>query len=316
MGKVLSSSLGLALLLAGTSASADVMRSAVGSYEVQVLVDGVPARTFFHQGESFVLGQRGARYTLRILNHTGQRVEAVVSVDGRDAIDGRPADYRAKRGYLVSPYGHIEVDGWRLSQAEAAAFRFSGVANSYAARTGSAREVGVIGVAMFPERFEGPYRAYVPRPVPPRGPYYGTNRGDWAPESEEASPSARDKKAAPADDRASQAPASPPHGGRAESTAPDGALAERARPSLRPGLGTAFGERVESAVQEVPFYRQNASFPSAVLGLRYNDRQGLYAMGIDVDGSGYPYDDSHLRRTAQPFPVPRHYATPPTGWED
>ena len=89
-----------------------------------------------------------------------------------------------------------------------------------------------------------------------------------------------------------------------------------ARKKERPGLGTAFGERVDSAVQEVPFSRQNASYPSAVLGVRYNDRAGLIAMGVNVDGYPYYENDSYTRRTAEPFPVSeRRYATPPRGWE-
>ena len=73
--------------------------------------------------------------------------------------------------------------------------------------------------------------------------------------------------------------------------------------------------------------RANASYPTAVLGVRYNDRNGLLAMGIPVDsyydqacyGYGYDgydgYDDGDLRRTAEPFPVAdRRFAPPPPGW--
>jgi hypothetical protein len=109
------------------------------------MTDGGQAPTYYHNGENYVMGQRGQRYTLRIHNHSNRRVEAVVSVDGRDVVDGRTADFRSKRGYLVQPWGYVDVDGWRVSQGEAAAFRFSSVANSYVGRTGSAREVGVIG---------------------------------------------------------------------------------------------------------------------------------------------------------------------------
>ena len=146
-----------------------------GPYEVQVLVDGVPVRTFQHRGETFVLGHLGERYTLRVLNHSGQRIEAVVSVDGRDVVDGKPAS-PDKRGYLVRAYGSIEIDGWRISQREAAAFRFSTVPDSYAAQTGNGREVGVIGVAIFPERQRQPPRYLGPpermlesAPPPPPG---------------------------------------------------------------------------------------------------------------------------------------------------
>ena len=145
------------------------LRDRAAGYELTVLVDGVPARTYMHDGESYVLGQLGAHYTLRVSNHTGRRMEAVVSVDGRDAIDGKPADWRSKRGYLVPAWGSIDIEGWRISHSQAAAFRFSSVPDSYAARTGSARDVGVIGVAVFPERYLPPrvYRTPPPRPYRP-----------------------------------------------------------------------------------------------------------------------------------------------------
>ena len=140
------------LPLVSETASATPLRSQTGTYELQVLTDGAQAPTFQHQGETYVMGQRGQRYTLRIHNHSGRRIEAVVSVDGRDVVDGRTADYRTKRGYLVQPWGYVDVDGWRVSQGEAAAFRFSSVANSYVGRTGSTREVGVIRLAKEPGR--------------------------------------------------------------------------------------------------------------------------------------------------------------------
>ena len=72
----------------------------------------------------------------------------------------------------------------------------------------------------------------------------------------------------------------------------------------RPGLGTGFGERVHSPVEEVVFYRQNPVNPAVILGLRYNDRSGLIAMGVDVDGDGDHLHDTYLRRSAEPFVTP------------
>jgi hypothetical protein len=70
---------------------------------------------------------------------------------------------------------------------------------------------------------------------------------------------------------------------------------------------------VSSQIREVSFVRANASAPAALLGLRYNDRRGLLAVGIDVDGhDGYDHDPA-LRRTATPFPISR-FAAPPSGW--
>ena len=237
------------------------LASALSGYELQVLVDGVPAPTFFQGGETYVLGELGARYTLRILNHTGRRIEAVASVDGRDVVDGHAADFRNKRGYLVPAWGQVDIDGWRLSRAEVAAFRFSSVADSYAARTGSAREVGVIGAAIFPER-------YLPRPRPrPLELPYTDPRASSPPYPErERYPDAdglADEGGARAEHRsakgaadAAPAPSAAAPGPVGGGAATSGAGRGYAESSRRPGLGTEFGEAVGSSVREVTFVRE------------------------------------------------------------
>lgn len=322
------------------SAEAQALVSQAGAYELEVLVDGAPAPTFFHGGESYVLGHLGTRYTLRVHNRSAVRVEAVVSVDGRDVVDGKPADFRNKRGYLIPAWGSVDIDGWRVSMHTAAAFRFTTVPDSYAARVGAPRNVGVIGVAVFPERVwrprPQPITPYPYYPYPQRRPYYGADEGEResfrgygsgapageppmarksAPEASASAPSA-DEASAEGLGGAAQAPRS-----RAEAAAPSeakGALADKSRDdgrmARRPGLGTEFGEAVGSQIREVSFVRANASIPAALLGLRYNDRGGLLAAGIDVDGyDGYDYDQA-VRRTATPFPVSR-FAPPPRGWQ-
>jgi len=299
------------------------LTSALGGYELQVLVDGVPAPTFFQRGGTYVQGELGARYTLRILNHTARRIEAVASVDGRDVVDGHPADFRSKRGYLVPAFGQVDIDGWRLSRAEVAAFRFSSVADSYAARTGSAREVGVIGAAIFPER-------YLPRPRPlplelpytdPRAsapPYPERERYPEADDLAEEGAARADHNSAKSSRQAAPAPSAPPAAsGGAPTTS--GAARGYAESSRRPGLGTEFGEAVGSSVREVTFVRESASFPAVVLGARYNDRDGLVALGINVEPdtcAGWACErDLDLRQTANPFPVvERRYAPPPPCW--
>jgi hypothetical protein len=105
-----------------------------------------------HVGDrSYVVGEAGQRYTLVITNHTAHRFEAVASVDGLDVINGRQGTLQ-NRGYVLMPFATLEIDGFRQSQDAVAAFRFASVGESYAAQTGSARNVGVIGVAFFSER--------------------------------------------------------------------------------------------------------------------------------------------------------------------
>jgi hypothetical protein len=117
------------------------------------LVDawGSPLPTCDLGSRKYVTGRHGDRYVIEVQNHTGQRFEAVATVDGLDVIDGRPGSL-AKRGYLIAPHGSLQIEGYRRSLQEVAEFRFGRVSNSYAARTGSDRNVGVIGVALFDER--------------------------------------------------------------------------------------------------------------------------------------------------------------------
>jgi hypothetical protein len=106
------------------------------------------------------MGAPGERYAIAIENSTGARFEVVASVDGLDVLDGESASFE-KRGYLIGAYSSVLIDGFRRSEAEVATFRLGDVARSYAASKGQARNVGVIGFALFEER-----RAVVVEPPP------------------------------------------------------------------------------------------------------------------------------------------------------
>jgi hypothetical protein len=103
-------------------------------------------------GKDVVVGEAGRRYTILLHNNTDRRVEVVLSVDGLDVLDGRPASFD-KRGYILDARGDVEVDGFRRSLDAVAAFRFGSVRGSYAGQKyGDVRNVGVIGLAVFGER--------------------------------------------------------------------------------------------------------------------------------------------------------------------
>ncbi|MEA2749153.1 MAG: hypothetical protein QOI41_3296 [Myxococcales bacterium] len=105
-----------------------------------------------HVGDrTFVVGQAGQRYSIVLENHTSHRFEAVGTVDGLDVINGKPGT-TDNRGYVLLPFATLEIEGFRTSTSAVAAFRFASVADSYAAQTGNARNVGVIGLAFFGEK--------------------------------------------------------------------------------------------------------------------------------------------------------------------
>jgi hypothetical protein len=283
-------------------------------YDVQVLRDdGKVLPTYAHKDRFYVQGNDSERYVIRITNPTARRVEAVVTVDGLDVVDGENGDLR-KRGYVVPPYGETRIEGFRTSQADVATFRFSSVSDSYAGKKGKARNVGVIAVALFEEQaaqeivqpeltYRAPYDDYdyegAAGPPPPRAPA-GKAEGSPAknavsatapaPASRRARPSAGDM--APAPDVARYRPPQ-----------------EQEQPQSRLGLGTEFGEQRSSAVSFTKFVRA-ADRPIAIAELRYNDAAGLTALGILVT----PLPDERelvTRETAEPFPGDLRFAPPP-----
>lgn len=103
----------------------------------------------YESGEGrFVAGMPGSEYSLRLRNRTGVDVLAVVSVDGVNVLNGETAN-PDQGGYVIPAYGALEIKGWRKSLEHVAAFYFTDLGDSYAARTGRPDDVGVIGVAVF-----------------------------------------------------------------------------------------------------------------------------------------------------------------------
>ncbi|MBT8044803.1 MAG: hypothetical protein KJO79_07620 [Verrucomicrobiae bacterium] len=106
----------------------------------------------------YVVGRKGSRYQLVIKNLCHSRLEVVLSVDGLDVMDGRPASF-SKRGYIIQPGKTLTVKGFRTSQSAVAAFKFSSVSASYSnLRHGKTRNVGVIGMAVFTEKGIDPWK--------------------------------------------------------------------------------------------------------------------------------------------------------------
>ncbi len=294
----------LITVLFGWASQALAFPTGDSRYEVEILVNGVPAREYLHEGRFYVMGAKGDRYAIRVRNRTGRRVEVVASVDGLDVIDGRKADYVNKRGYVLGPWQTYDIEGFRLDMGRVAAFRFAAVEDSYAAKQGDDRNVGVIGVAFFEER-----RPVVRRPAIIRPEASGGSTSDDR-------GAARSRKSSPGP----AASASPPparesaQGRLGGGGAGTEAAQDRVESESRPGLGTEFGEARDSRVTETTFRRANPRTPSALFAIWYNDRAGLLAMGVPVDGCP---SDTCLRKTANPFPsnpADRRFSAPPPGW--
>lgn len=103
---------------------------------------------YWHEGRAYIVGKPGNEYQVSVRNRLREDVLTVVSVDGVNVVSGETAQ-PSQAGYVLGAHRAYDILGWRKSLAETAAFYFTALADSYAARTGRPDNVGVVGVAVF-----------------------------------------------------------------------------------------------------------------------------------------------------------------------
>lgn len=143
--------LALLVLLAGRAHA----RAELADLSIFDRTDGRRLQVHWHEGRAYVVGKPGNEYRITVRNRLREDVLAVVSVDGVNVITGQTAD-PLQAGYVISPLGRIDIQGWRRSLQQTAAFYFTSLADAYAARTGRPDDVGVIGIALFRKRHTPP----------------------------------------------------------------------------------------------------------------------------------------------------------------
>lgn len=229
-----------------TQANAHGLSAYSASYSVQLTDEwGRPLPTYHHAGSAWVEGTWNQRYNVVVHNRSPERVEVVVTVDGRDVLTGELGDYQRQRGYVIDPYGSVTIDGFRTSLSDVAAFRFTDPGDSYSARMGSPQHLGVIGVAVF--------REVAPPPPPPVA--------VWGPAEDRAGGGEREEARA------------------AEPSAPMGGADAPAPAQKQSNIGTRFGEQRYSPVTQTEF-RRASDQPTTVMAVYYDDRAGLTQRGI------------------------------------
>jgi hypothetical protein len=250
------------------------------------------------RGEYWVAGTPGSKYSVAVRNNMGERVMAVLSVDGVNVLNGETAS-TDQAGYVFSGYQNYEVTGWRKSDSEVAAFQFVASPRSYAERTGRPANVGVIGVALFRERYQPP--AIVP--YGGNGGYgnYGNGQPDYRNDDYRF-------KRGEAEGRSSAPPAA------ASAPSSDGSLKRRAYESdsarVEPKLGTGHGAREYSEVARTEFERAQST-PNETIRIRYDSRENLIAMGVIQEPV---YRHHNWRGSPDPFPERGGFVPDPPRW--
>jgi hypothetical protein len=212
----------------------------LGSIDVVSRPDGRALSVYPKDGRRWVVGTPGQEYGIRVCNTTGDRVLAVMSVDGVNVVTGETAS-PAQSGYVLSGHECADINGWRKNNASIAAFYFTELPDAYAARTGRPENVGVIGVAFFRER---PERiAWKDRPASVAA----------SPATESADRQDAGEAGAPVEGRSADASAS---------------RSERAAAAPAPAPTAKIGTGHES------------TSPNQTIAINYDRRENLVAMGI------------------------------------
>jgi hypothetical protein len=268
----------IALITAALWVAMTGQAAAVGSVADVTIYDRAENRTlpvYYHQGRYYVAGKPGNEYQVNIRNPQPGEILSVIAVDGVNAVSGETAGWN-QTGYVLSPHMSYGVKGWRKSLERTAAFFFTELENSYAARSGRPDNVGVIGVAVF--RSKAAPLAGISRPFERKR--HGAEPGAAA---SEAQNTARDELA---------------QGSRGDAAAPR-ASTMPAQPEPQK-LGTGHGQSETSVVRYANFERASAA-PDEVITLYYDSYRNLVAQGVIRD---FP-------RPARPHPFPNQFVPDP-----
>jgi hypothetical protein len=248
----------------------------VGSIDVVTRPDGRVLPVYGKDGRGFVVGTPGQDYGIRVCNTTGDRVLAVMSVDGVNVVSGETAS-PAQSGYVLSGHECADINGWRKNLATTAAFYFTELPDA-TPRARGAPETRSHGVALR-ERPNGCLED------PPKSP---------PPRDRVCRAGGRGASDAMGESKSNSAPAA-----RGEMAA------EMAAPAPLAKIGTGYGRQEESYVQTTRFVRASPT-PNETIAIHYDRRENLIAMGVLPPPS--------IARSVNPFPAwtPRFVPDPPT----
>ena len=277
------------LAAAAASACSTPAAYATGSLVDLQIVDRARSETlpaYRYRGASYVAGRPGDRYAVRLTNRSNARVLVVLSIDGVNAVSGETAS-TGQTGYVLGAYQTAEITGWRKSYTEAAAFCFTALPDSYAARTDRPDNVGVIGAAVFRERvveppFQSPSFSWRDRQPP-----VARELADAANRAQET-----DRRAEPS----GTAGAADASSGRLSSATPATAPAPEREAYAKKAekLGTGHGEREYSPTSQTAFERASTQ-PAELAQVRYDSAANLMASGVIARPRPLP-------RVPDPFP--------------
>lgn len=215
---------------------------------------------------AYLKARRGAPYSIRVSNRTGERVGVVIAVDGRNIVSGQRSDLRPREAmYVLEPWESADYRGWRTNLNDVHEFYFTEWHDSYAEAFGDRSAQGVIAMAVYRDR-------------------------DWRRRLE-------DERRLQEQQRRYQEPESGaiPAPGPLHDKAGAGRAAEQSKSAADAAAppGTGFGERRYDPARRVEFSAENR--PMSRSFIKYEWPETLCRKGIACDDE-YPRGRRHRNR--------------------
>jgi len=279
-----------------------------GAFALEVRVHGRAVKEYRHGEEIWIEGRKGTEFVLRLENRSGKRVLAVPTIDGLSVMDGKEASFDSN-GYVLNPWQHLDIPGWRLDNDKVASFRFNKTGKSYASQSGTPGNIGIIGCAFFEEiqpviDYSKILRTCVlgEKGMPGIKVHKLTGDGshtDWMPSSFFST-----TKGTPANH--SDGVASETNCCANPGQSPGVQEECYVMSHVAPSLGTEFGSEMGHRVVGTTFNRPEK--PNVEMTVRYGDRDELRQRGIDFDQRPV------VAHKPSAFPKEETGCKPPPGW--
>jgi hypothetical protein len=269
----------------------DTLEGRLVDVKIQVGGDDAPLYDSprWNDDRSYFEAFKGRNYSIVLQNRTAQRIGVLIAVDGLNVVDGTQSHLGGDEAmYVLDPYEHTTIAGWRTSLDHVRRFVFVDEKRSYASRTGQANsDMGWIRVLAFREQL--PWRTGWKR-----GDRDERRRDGWG--DEYSLNDAPPLPAAPQSDGLGKAkdearqPSNPSEQGSSGASKPDSnneareapQSAQKSQPSALADKGfpgTGWGDRRYDPVHETRFLPDGAAVDHLVL--RYEYASGLLALGIE-----------------------------------
>jgi hypothetical protein len=287
-------------------------------YTVSILVNGKPIKEFAHEDNVFVAAHRNTEYQVRVQNHSHRRILAVPSIDGVNVIDGEACSFTSP-GYVIEGMASTIIKGFRKDDNEVGAFKFCAKGQSYSEGAGVKGNSGVIGVAIFQEKYTPLFNftsqpfARVVSPSDDSDTYnphvfYSHSIVGTEPVLGSITTSIND---GPTYDCnvASEPYAASVNMKRTKSMQVTSTKSKGAPTAADLDLGTTWGKKLQDSVVPVTFDREET--PSITYSIYYASRRALRKLGVPVDHQ----KKRNAKKTPSAFPGEQTYATPPKNWK-